>query len=209
MKLYDFAPAPNSRKVRAVAHEVGVELECVHIDVLKGESRTPAFLAKNPCGRVPLLEDGDLLLWESNAIIRYLALKQGSPLVPASAREQADVDRWLCWQLAHLGPATGKVAFERVVKKFIGQGAPDQAAIDAGTAEFEQCAAVLDGWLEGKEYVTGRLSLADFALAAHLYNTPTYGLDLAPYRRVSAWLERMLARSSMKRAAADAEASMK
>jgi glutathione S-transferase len=209
MKLYDFAFAPNSRKVRAVAYEVGVELEHVHIDVLKGESRTPAFLAKNPNGRVPLLEDGDFLLWESTAIIRYLALKQGSPLIPTSAREQADMDRWLSWQLAHLGPAAGKVAFERVVKKLAGQGTPNQAIIDAGTAEFAQCCAVLDASLEGKEYVTGRLTLADFALAAHLQGTPTYGLDITPYRRVGAWLERMFSRPSMKRADADAHASMK
>ncbi|XYH99371.1 glutathione S-transferase family protein [Sorangium sp. So ce1128] len=208
MKLYDFAYSPNSRKVRAVAYELGIELEHAHVNILKGESRAPAFLAKNPNGRVPILEDGDFVLWESNAIIRYLAARQGTSLVPAGAREQADVDRWLSWQLAYLSPATTKVAFERVVKRLTGQGAPDQAVIDAGTAEFAQCSAVLDAALEGKEYVTGRLSLADFALAAHYYLTPTYGLDLAPYPRVGAWLERMLSRSSMQRAAADAQASM-
>ncbi|WP_437320769.1 glutathione S-transferase family protein [Sorangium sp. So ce385] len=208
MKLYDFAYSPNSRKVRAVAYELGIALEHVHVDILKGASRAPAFLAKNPNGRVPVLEDGDFVLWESNAIIRYLAAKQGTSLVPAGAREQADVDRWLSWQLAYLSPATAKVAFERVVKKLTGQGAPDQAAIDAGTAEFAQCTAVLDAALDGKEYVTGRLSLADFALAAHYHLTPTYGLDLAPHRRVVAWLERMVARSSVQRAYADGLASM-
>jgi glutathione S-transferase len=208
MKLYDFAFSPNSRKVRAVAYELGLELEHTHVDILKGGSHTAAFLARNPNGRVPVLEDGDFVLWESNAIIRYLAAKEGGSLLPNGAREQADVDRWLAWQLAHLGPATAKVAFERVVKKLTGQGEPDQAAITAGTAEFEKHTAVLDAWLEGRDHVTGRLSLADFALAAHYRLTPTYGLDLAPHRRVSAWLERMLARSSMKRADADAQASL-
>ena len=98
--------------------------------------------------------------------------------MPSGAREQADVDRWLAWDLAHLGPTVGKVAFERVFKKLTGRGTPDQAIIDAGTADFAQYAAVLDAALEGKEYVTGRLSLADFALATHLQGTPTYGLDL-------------------------------
>lgn len=208
MKLYDFAFSPNSRKVRAVAYELGIELDCTHVNILKGESRTPAFLAKNPNGRVPVLEDGDFVLWESNAIIRYLAAKEGKALVPQNPREQAEVDRWLSWQLAHISQATGKVAFERVVKKLTGQGAPDQAAIDAGTADFAKFTAVLEAALEGKEYVTGRLSLADFALAATYYLTPTYGLDLSPYPRVRAWMERMLARDSMKRAAADAQASV-
>jgi glutathione S-transferase len=169
MKLYDFAYSPNSRKVRAVAYELGIELEHVHVNLLKGESRAPAFLAKNPNGRIPVLEDGDFVLWESNAIIRYLAATQGkgTALLPATPREHAEVDRWLSWQLAHLGQATSKVAFERVVKKLTGQGEPDQAAIAAGTADFDRLTAVLDAALEGKEYVTGRLSLADFALAAH------------------------------------------
>ena len=74
MKLYDFAPSPNCRKVRAVAYELGIELEHVPVDLLAGETRLPQFVAKNPNGRVPLLEDGDLLLWESNAITGYLAL---------------------------------------------------------------------------------------------------------------------------------------
>ncbi len=210
MRLYDFPYSPNSRKVRAVAYELGIELEHVHVDILKGGSRTPDFLAKNPNGAVPVLEDGDFLLWESNAILRYLAASQGktTALTPANAREQADVDRWLSWQLAHLGPATRKVAFERVVKKLTGQGEPDQAAIDAGTEEFQKLTALLDAHLEGKEHVTGRLSLADFALASHYYLTPTYGLDLEPYPRVKAWLARMGARESFRRADADARASM-
>lgn len=209
MKLYDFAYSPNSRKVRAVAYELGIELEHVHVNLLRGEARTAAILAKNPNGRVPILEDGDFVLWESTAIIRYLAAKHGgTALTPRDARDAAEVDRWLSWQLAHLGPATAKVAFERVVKKLTGQGAPDQAVIDAGTAEFAKFTDVLEAALEGREYVTGRLSLADFALASHLYLTPTYGLDLAPYPRVRDWLGRMLARSSMKRAEADAQASM-
>ncbi len=124
MKLYDFAFSPNCRKVRAVAYEIGVPLEHVPIDLLKGEQRGPDFLARNPNGRVPLLEDGDLRLWESNAIILYLATTRGGapPLVPAGPRERAEVDRWLSWQSAHLSPAMTKVAFERIVKKLTAQG---------------------------------------------------------------------------------------
>ncbi len=214
MKLYDFPFSPNSRKVRAVAYELGIELELAPVDLLNGEQRAPSFLAKNPNGRVPVLEDGDFVLWESTAIVRYLATKaERSPgahsLVPAGAREQADMDRWLAWQLAHLAPATSKVAFERIVKKLTGQGEPDQAAIDIGTAEFGKLTAVLDASLANREYVAGRLSIADFALASHYSIASSCGLDVTKHPRVNAWLGRMLERSSMKRALSDAHASVR
>jgi glutathione S-transferase len=211
MRVYDFAFSPNCRKVRAVAYELGMNLEYVHINLIKGESRTPAFLAKNPNGRVPLLEDGDLLLWESTAIMRYLVAKHGGQpsLLPTGIRELAEVDRWLAWQLAHLSPAIGKVAFERIVKKLTGQGAPDPAAIEAGTREFGTLTAVLDASLTGKEYVAGRLSVADFALAAHYSIAESCGLDMRQHPRANAWLERVLARDSMKRALEDARREMR
>jgi glutathione S-transferase len=209
MKLYDFAFSPNCRKVRAVAYELGVAFESAPVDLLRGEQRAPAFLAKNPNGRVPVLEDGDFVLWESNAILVYLATKHAgpTPLVPLVARERAEVDRWLSWQLAHLSPATSKVAYERIVKKLTGQGAPDQAVIDAGTAEFAKMSAVLDAALDGREYVAGRLSVADFALAAPYSLASSCGLDVTPHPRVNAWLARMLARDSMRRALAEAHAA--
>jgi glutathione S-transferase len=211
MKLYDFPFSPNCRKVRSVAYELGIELEYVPVNLVKGEQRAAAFLEKNPNGKVPVLEDGDFILWESIAILRYLSAKNGggaAALIPDTARAQADMDRWLSWQAAHLSPAMSKVAFERIVKKLTGGGPPDQAQIDAGTAEFARLSKVLDGELEGREYVAGRLSLADFALAAHYSLAATSGLDVAPYPRVNAWLAMILSRQSMRRALADAQAVM-
>lgn len=207
MKLYDFAFSPSSRKVRAVAYELDVPFEHVHVDLVRGASRTPDFLALNPMGRVPVLADGDFVLWESTAIMRYLSTKRGGALVPADARAQADMDRWMAWQLAHLGPAMSKVAFERIVKKLTGQGTPDEAAIAAGTHEFAEMTAVLEAALERREHVAGALSLADFALASHYSIAALCGLDVTPFPRVGAWLARVLARDSMRRALSDAHAT--
>jgi glutathione S-transferase len=206
MKLYDFAFSPNCRKVRAVAYELGITLEATHVDLVNGAQRRPDFLALNPNGRVPVLVDDDLILWESTAIMRYLSASRGGALVPKSSRGQAELDRWLAWQLAHLGPAMSKVAFERVVKKLTNQGVPDEAAIAVGSAEFAKLTAVLDAALQARDYLAGTLSLADFALASHYSLASACGLDLAPYPAVRSWLARLLGRQSMKRALAEAHA---
>jgi glutathione S-transferase len=207
MKLYEFPFSPNCRKVRAIAYELNIELEYERVNLVKRESRTPAFLAINPNGHVPVLVDGDLVLWESNAILDYLA--HGSALAPTAKRERAEVDRWLFWQIAHLAPALRKVAYERIVKNILKQGEPDQARIAEGIEEFKQCSAVLDASLGNKEYVAGRLSIGDFALAASYSIAPSCGLDVTPYPRVNAWLDRVLSRESMKRTLADAQASLR
>ena len=208
MKIHDFAFSPNSRKVRAVAYELGIPLELVHVDLVKGGQRAPAFLALNPNGRVPVLVDGDLVLWESVAILRYLCSKRDGALLPTDPRDAAEVDRWLSWQLAHLAPAMSKVSFERVVKRLTGQGQPDEAIIAAASADFANLTRILDEALQGREYLARTLSIADFALASHYTLAETAGLEMAPFTRVSAWLERVCARESMRRALADARATM-
>jgi glutathione S-transferase len=205
MKLYQFPFSPNCQKVVAVAHEVGTHLELATVDLFKGEARTPAMLAKNPNGKLPILEDGDFVLWESTAMLSYVAAQAGrADLAPTAARERAEVERWTAWQGAHFGPAIRKVAFERIVKKLGGLGAPDEALVKAGIEEFATTAGVLEQSLGSKEYVCGRLSIADFALAPYAALTASCGLDFEPYPKAKAWLGRMLARDSMKKTLAAA-----
>ena len=104
MKLYGFPHSPNTWKVRAVAAHLGLRLDFEFVDLTKGQSRTPAFLALNPTGRTPALVDGDFKLWESNAIMQYLASRTTNSLWPDEARARADIMRWQSWQLAHWGP---------------------------------------------------------------------------------------------------------
>ena len=208
MKLYQFPFSPNCQKVVAVAHEVGVSLELATVDLFKGEARTPAMLAKNPNGKLPILEDGEFVLWESTAMLPYIAAKAGrTDLAPSRLQERADVERWTSWQIAHFGPAIRKVAFERIVKKLGGLGAPDEAVVKAGSEEFAIAASVLERSLGTKEYVCGRLTIADFALAPYAALTASCGLDFEPYPKAAAWLARMTARDSMKKALAAARAA--
>jgi glutathione S-transferase len=199
LKLYQLSLSPNCQKVVALAHEVGLPLELVHVDLFKGGSRTPAMLAKNPNGKVPILEDGDFLLWESTAMLGYLATKaKRTDLAPTTLRERAEVDRWTSWGLAHFAPAVRKVAFERIVKKLAGLGAPDETLVKAGIEEFAVWAGVLEQGLGNKQYVCGGLTIADFSLAPYAALTASCGLDFEPYPKAKAWLARMTARDSMK-----------
>ena len=104
MKLYGFPPSPNTWKVRAVAAQLGIKLELQLVDLSKGEQRTPSYLALNPTGRTPTLVDGDFKLWESTAIMQYLASRSTNSLWPNDARVRADIMRWQSWQLQHFGP---------------------------------------------------------------------------------------------------------
>ena len=105
MKLYNANLSPNALRVRAVVNELGIALEVIDVDLRSGGNRTKEFLALNPNGKVPVLVDGDFVLWESRAINAYLAtMKPESGLYPADARKRAMVDQWSYWQAVHLGP---------------------------------------------------------------------------------------------------------
>src|SRR5213080_465123 len=103
MKLYAFPPSPNTWKVRAAAHQIGLPLELEIVDLTKGAQRKPDYLAINPTGRTPTLVDGDFKLWESTAIMQYIASQKPNSLWPNDARARTDIARWQSWQLAHFG----------------------------------------------------------------------------------------------------------
>ncbi len=105
MKLHVFPPSPRALKVLALARHLNYDFEIVLVDLFKGEQRAPGYAALNPNMRMPVLEDGDYKLWESNAILQYLAAKKPeSGLWPADIRGQADVARWCNWESAHWSP---------------------------------------------------------------------------------------------------------
>ena len=157
MKLYGFPPSPNTWKVRAVAAQLGIPLEFEFVDLPKGASHAPAYLALNPTGRTPVLVDGDLKLWESNAIMQYLASQKPNALWPNDARARADIARWQCWQLAHWGgEGCEPLILERLVKTFLNLGPPDAAVVAKATECFNKEARVLDAHLSKQPYLVGQ-----------------------------------------------------
>jgi glutathione S-transferase len=195
MKLYAFPPSPNTWKVRAVAAHLGIPLELEYVDLLKGASHTPAYLAINPTGRTPSLVDGDFKLGESTAIMQYVASQKPNSLWPNDARTRADIMRWQSWTLAHWSKeGCEPLLFQRLVKQLLNLGAADEAVVARGLECFNKEAAVLEAHLAKQRYLVGsELTLADFSVAAPLFYAKEAGMPLAPYGRVQEWFGRVSA----------------
>jgi len=190
-RLYDYLPSGNGYKVRLVLRQLRLPYELVELDIKRGETRTPEFLAKNPNGRIPLLEiPGHGFLAESHAIIGYLA--EGSALVPADRLERARMWQWLCFEQYSLEPNIGTARFwiaslkkteAELGEKLVEKRRSGHAALD-----------VLERGLEGREFLVGnRYSLADIALYAYTHVAPEGGFSLEPYPAIRAWCARVAA----------------
>jgi glutathione S-transferase len=193
MKLYYTAPSPNSYVVTAVAEYLQIPLEKIPVDLAKGEGQKPEYLKLNPNGKTPTLVDGDFVLWESNAILLYLANKKKPELWPADERSGIEITRWLIWQQTHWLNSCGILLWEYLVKRFFQPGDPDPAQIKKGEAEVRRFGAVLNQCLEGKKFLVGdRLSLADFAVSSPLPYAKLCRFPLDGLSNLHNWYERIL-----------------
>lgn len=201
MKLYNANLSPNCLRVRAIAFELGIELELVEVDLFGKGASYDELLAVNPNGKVPVLVDGDTTLWESRAIGRYLASSYpDSNLYPTDLKTRASIDQWSFWQAIHLGPAMQKVAFERVLKPKFGMGETSEELVVSQLKDVRRYLAVLEKGLGEQEWIAGSLSIADFELAStFMYRKPA-DLGVEAHPRVSKWIERMEERPSWQRA---------
>lgn len=188
MRLYNFSMSTNGLRVRLAAAHLGLALEQVDISLVKADDRR-RLLEINPNNKVPVLEDDGFLLWESCAIMQYLADKvPGQTLYPDAPQARADVNRWMFWAVQHFAPAIAVMAWENCFKQFAGRGDTDPVELARGTRDFERFAAVLDAHLAGREWVAGKnVTLADYALAASLSVIDKARLPVSPYANLLRW----------------------
>jgi glutathione S-transferase len=174
--LYSFSITPNNRKVHAFIIEYDLDVEVRQISFKDQEHQSPEYLKMNPMGKVPLLVDGDFTLWESNAILTYLAsVFPETKALPTDIRGRADVDRWLHWQSCHLMPAMGALK------------ASDEKDLESIRPLLE----VLEIQLTDKEYVCDNLGVADFAIVSYTLTKLGRKLDYSGLPNVVAWRDRM------------------
>jgi glutathione S-transferase len=186
MKVYGDSGSGNCSKVKVVAERLGIPFQWIEVDVVKHEARTPAFLAINPAGQVPVVvfDDGRVLA-QSNAIMLHLA--DGSDLIPTDAFERALMFQWLFWeQYSH----ETAIAVRRFHKFFLKKS---DAEIDpALMPKCEKALGVMEGHLATNAYFVGPgLTLADIALVAYTRLAHEAGLDLTHWPKVRAWVQRV------------------
>ncbi len=189
--LYDFLPSGNGYKVRLLLSQLGSDYQLIEKDILKGETRTPEFLALNSNGRIPLLqlENGECLA-ESNAILMYLA--EGTPLLPDEKLLKARVLQWMFFEQYSHEPNIA------VVRYWLTHGGPtkDQemllpSKMEAGYAALD----VMEEQLSKTDFlVGGKYSIADIALYAYTHVAHEGNFDLSAYPSIKAWLLRVQSR---------------
>jgi glutathione S-transferase len=188
--LYDFLDSGNGYKIRLLLSQLQQPFRYVELDILRGETRTPQFLAKNPNGRVPTLqlEDGQCLA-ESNAILCYLA--EDSGFLPTERLAHAQVLQWMFFEQYSHEP---NVATPRFIMRHLPGDHPRRAELPSRQERGRAALAVMEGHLARRSYFVGeRYSIADIALYAYTHVAEEGGLQLAPYPKVRAWLVRVAA----------------
>lgn len=187
LTIYAFPPSPRNFKVLACAQHLGLPHEVRIVDLTKGEQNAEAFAAINPNCKAPALTDGDVSLWESNAMLLHLAEKAGA-LIPRDAAGRSAMRQWMFWDSTTWDPACATLVFEHVVKGIFGMGPPDPLTVEKGLAVFHKAAAILDGALKGRAFLCGEeLSAADFAIGSALTMAEPAHYPLSPYAEIRRW----------------------
>ncbi len=189
MKLYYHPASPFARKVLIAASLLGVEMETQVVDLFAGAGQQPDYLRLNPHGKVPTLVDGDFSLWESNAILQYLAAQvPNSPLLPADARSRADILRWQFWESSSWAPSCSVYIYENVLKPILGQGEADPEELRKAGEKFHRFAKVLDGHLAVHPWLVGEaMTVADLSVAPVLMYADAGQYPLEGYPHIVAW----------------------
>jgi len=187
MRLYDYHESGNAYKVRLMLHQLDIAFECVEMDILAGETRTPEFLAINPNGRIPalVLEDGSTLV-ESNAILFFLA--EGTDRIPNDALGRARALQWMFFEQYSHEPYIAVLRFWA----FSGALERNAALVPEKRERGDAALAVMDQHLARNDFfVGGRYSIADIALFAYTHVAGEGGFDLSRTPAVEAWIERV------------------
>jgi glutathione S-transferase len=188
--LYDQLESGNGYKVRLLLAQLDVTYLYHDVDIFHGESRTPEFLAKNPNGRIPVLQiSDDELLAESDAILWYLA--EGTAFLPAERLPRAQVLQWMFFEQYSHEPY---VATSRFIARYLPADSPRRSELPQRLERGRDALRVMEGHLTSRSFfVSERYTIADIALYAYTHVAGEGGLNLVPFPAVRAWIDRVAA----------------
>ena len=196
IELY-FWPTPNGRKITIMLEECGLAYQVKLVDIPKGDQFKPAFLAISPNNRMPAIVDPGgpgkraMSIFESGAILQYLGRKAGK-FYPARERARVEVDQWLFWQVAGLGPMAGQCHHFR---NYAPQKIP--YAIERYVNEVNRLYGVMNTRLKDREFLAGSYSIADIASYPWAKGWKNQGQNISEFPHLAAWLERVGKRSKV------------
>jgi glutathione S-transferase len=197
LKIWGRTTSSNVQKVLWCCGELGLEYERVDLGGPFGGNQDPEYLAMNPNGLVPTVKDGNLIMWESNTICRYLCTtRNGEPLYPTDPIGRMDVERWMDWQLASVGPPMGALLFG-LIRTTPEQR--DQAAIDTARRKALAAWTIVEDALDGRSYLAGeQLTLAEIALGTLVYRWHAFPIERPSLKNLKGWYDRMRERPAFR-----------
>jgi glutathione S-transferase len=198
LKIWGRTTSSNVQKVLWCCGELGLEYERIDLGGPFGGNQDPEYLAMNPNGLVPTVKDGDLIMWESNTICRYLCTTRsnGDQLYPTDPTGRTHVERWMDWQLASIGPSMGTLLFGLIRTK---PEQRDQAAIEAARRKALAAWTIVEDALDGQPYLAGeQLTLAEITLGTLVYRWHSFPIERPSLKNLKAWYERMRERPAFK-----------
>lgn len=193
IKLYT-APTPNGRKISIALEEMDLDYETILINIGKDEQFAPDFLKISPNNKIPAITDGNISLFESGAILMYLARKSGKLLPPEGTQDYWRVMEWLMWQMGGFGPMLGQA--HHFLK--YNQGKSDYAEARYHT-EAKRLYGVLDKHLEGRDFITDELTIADIAIWPWASRYEWHRIDLDDFANVKRWYIALAERPAFQR----------
>ena len=179
----------NCRKVLAGLKLIGADYSLTKVDYFQGEQKSPAYMAINPNAALPAMRDGDLVLWESNAILQYAADKVGNAeAYPTDLETRADVNRWLLWECGSWFPSCYIYLVENCVKPLLGDQT-DPSVLDGEADNFHKLAGILNTRLGEKPYIAGdHPTIADVVVAAPMHLHGWSKLPLDNHANIVKWM---------------------
>jgi glutathione S-transferase len=197
LKIWGRTNSINVQKVLWAATEVATPFERIDAGREFGVVDTPEYLAMNPNGKVPTLRDGDLVLWESNAIVRYLCARYGDAVhYPVDLAQRAQAERWMDWCTSTVAPVMTPL-FHGLIRTPPGQR--DLSDIETASQTFDQLAGIVDRALAGRDYLAGsQFSMADIPLACFIYRWSALPIARSRYPNLEAWQARLADRSAFR-----------
>jgi glutathione S-transferase len=196
LRIWGRMSSINVQKVVWTARELGLAFERIDAGGAFGGNRTPEYLRMNPNGKIPLIDDDGFVLWESNAIVRYLAARHGAgTLWPNDLRQRADADRWMDWQATELTPAM-RNAFMQLIRTAAEARSP--ALVGESNAATEALMAILDEHLAGRHFLCAQqFTVADIAVGASVHRWFGLPQPHAPRPNVQGWYRRLMTRPAV------------